>query len=361
MDRKFGEWYSLVDPNADHSRNKSRWEGVEAFSKSATAEDIIELSRVFFGYPALKSEFIETFQEPFLEIDSTFPLKNNNSILSVLAGASLASILKDRKNLSLKTAYAVTCPSFNYIRPNIIIPEIVDRSNEYLIKQSSVLRSAQDIKKMKSPAVLLEQLSAEIMNHINNASPPDAAEEMSAFLNKLSSTIDTVVTKVNSIITQQNLDREESDILWWAFGQYSRDLNEPIKDFDLLFSSLIAAKEISDLTRVLPGPFAFKAFISKFLAVFSENYNDQYPLKDFINSAPIEWRTEWFSEYQNSYSVNLCPVISAIVKSVDDPGSDDWYKAYINMLGLKNNIQLTPLAISSQLYYEIHFLRLLDE
>jgi len=132
MDRNFGQWYQLAEPNTDHTRNESRWRGVETFCKSASIEDIVELSRLFYNYPNLESEYRDTFQETFQNIDSTFPIEDNSYILSVLAGASLAFLLKgDNQELSLKAAYAIMCPSFQNLRKDIIIPDIVYRSNEY--------------------------------------------------------------------------------------------------------------------------------------------------------------------------------------------------------------------------------------
>ena len=200
MDRNFGQWYLLADANTDHMRNESRWRGVETFCKSASIEDIIELSRLFYNYPNLKSEFVDTFQATFQKIDSTFPIEDNNFILSVLAGASLAFFLKGgNQSLSLKAAYAITCPSFQNLRSNIIIPEIVNRSNEYLIKKSSSLRTAQNIKSIQSPKGVLNELSTKIINNMNESSLPEAAQEMSEYLNKLSSTLDRVVGNTNSI------------------------------------------------------------------------------------------------------------------------------------------------------------------
>ena len=59
----------------------------------------------------------------------------------------------------------------------------------------------------------------------------------------------------------QRLRQEESDILWWLFGEYSRDLEQHISELSLSASCIIVGKELADLILVFPGPIPAKTDI----------------------------------------------------------------------------------------------------
>lgn len=358
MERNFPQWYQLADPDGGHERINSRWRAVENLSKKAGHDDIIEFSRTFYGLANKDPKFIEDFQAEFQAVDSTFPIEGNEFGLLILAGAILNQIIKTgSRNLSLISAYAVTCPSFHSKRKEIPIPDIVRSSNEYLIKKSSNLRGPLDTKRIQSPASQLNTLADNISTKFKEPSPPEAAEDLSQFLKKLSSTLDKCVNAANIVQKQQNLDREESDILWWVLGQYSRDRNIPIKDFKLPFACLIAGKELADLTRILPGTFSAKAFIDKFLENFSSDLESPISLKDCVNNSNQIWKNDLISIYRSEEALDLCPIIFAISKSVEDSSKTGWNRFFKVTTRIDPAVTLNPVEFSFQLYQEILFLR----
>lgn len=61
-----------------------------------------------------------------------------------------------------------------------------------------------------------------------------------------------------------NILQEDSDILSWITGSWSKELEKPLtkgilpKDIALLL-----AKELADFVQVIPGPYAFEAFLKR--------------------------------------------------------------------------------------------------
>ena len=361
MERNFAQWYQLADPDADHERINSRWRAVENFSKKVDSNDIIECSRTFYGYVNKNPQFIDSFQAEFQAVDSTFPMDGNEFGLSILAGAILNHIIKTgSRNLPLISAYAIICPSFHSKREEIPIPDIVRSSNEYLIKKSSTLRGPLDTRRIQSPATQLNNLADNISTRLKESPSQEAAEDLSKFLKKLSSTLDKCVNSANNVQKQQNLDREESDILWWVLGQYSRDRNVPIKDSNLPFACLIAGKELADLTRILPGAFSAKAFIDKFLEYFSSDLESPISLKDCVNNSDQIWKNDLVSIYRSEEALDLCPMIFAISKSIEDPSKTGWNKLLKVTTRINPAATLNPVEFAFQLYQEILFLRSLE-
>jgi len=66
-------------------------------------------------------------------------------------------------------------------------------------------------------------------------------------------------------------------MLWWLVSEYSRDRNQSWKKVGLSATSIIAGKELADLTRIIPGPVAAAAFLDRIVRL-SDSAKSQIPL-----------------------------------------------------------------------------------
>src|SRR5437762_3321177 len=56
---------------------------------------------------------------------------------------------------------------------------------------------------------------------------------------------------------------EESNVLWWVFGESSRDRGRRWSEYSVGQTAVMAGKELADLTRMPPGPPASGALLDK--------------------------------------------------------------------------------------------------
>src|SRR5262249_50698182 len=84
---------------------------------------------------------------------------------------------------------------------------------------------------------------------------------------------------------------EEANMLWWLVSEFSRDQKESWKGVGLSATSIIAGKELADLTRVIPGPVAAAAFLDRIVR-FSDSSKSARPisLKEAVESTARSWR-----------------------------------------------------------------------
>src|SRR5262249_6592381 len=90
MHPDFADWYRRIeiDPKADELQK--RWQAIEAFHQKATATDLADATRVFFGMAPGSQGFLAKYRTEFKATDDAFPMRDNDAELQVLAGATLA-------------------------------------------------------------------------------------------------------------------------------------------------------------------------------------------------------------------------------------------------------------------------------
>jgi len=355
--RDFADWYRRVAIEPKGETLEKRWQAIEAFVESLDAADALELVRLFYARPSRDSGFIEKYRTTFKDTDPTFPMRDNDPELGVLAGVTLVHLLeKDAAELADVAALGMVCAACRGLRQDVPVPEIGDRARRYLLKRSSSLRASREV-----PAVTIPELElAEILDSLkkscqgNNLTvlaepiiPP--FEELQLAIRQLATSAEKAV---NHLTKLQQLWQEESDILWWLFGEYSRDLNRRMADLELPGVCLVAAKELADLTVVLPGPLAAKAFLDKVLRTVKRKLPNSTTLHEAVNAPTREWRSSWIRQDDIGPVEDLCPVLLAVRKSLETDGLDDWVPAFEKAAGIKVRQSIPPLDLAYQAYEE---------
>lgn len=93
MHTNFSEWFRATNMELPGEVLQKRWSGVENFEVSR--DEIISLAEVFFNFFDGKDVFLGAFRKAFQDADSSFRMRENNLELSVLAGATLVTVMED--------------------------------------------------------------------------------------------------------------------------------------------------------------------------------------------------------------------------------------------------------------------------
>jgi hypothetical protein len=160
----------------------------------------------------------------------------------------------------------------------------------------------------------------------------------------------------------EDLRQEESDILWWLFGERSRDLDVSFGELKVPAGCLIGAKEIADLTRVLPGSFGVEAYLYKMLRLAHPKLDTSVTLSDTVFACPQEWLKQLVTLQGLDGVADLCPVHLAAQKSVEASGKKTaWHVPFQTASGLKAAMKLTPIDLALQAYRERLFISALNQ
>lgn len=337
MHRLFADWYQVVTIESKGETLSKRWEGIEEVIKSLKANLALDIVRLFFKKHSKDSEFSTNFAEYFKKVDNTFLMRGNDLELQVLAGATIMSCLDTSQKDAMNIAYGVVCSDFQGLAPLVPIPEAIDYANKYLLEQSIKIRSRSEF----------TQIEAEIK-----------ADDLPSSMKQI---MDAANKRLESLSNSLQIQREESAILWWLFGEYSNDVKSRMADLGLPAASLIAGKELADLTLFVPGHLSSEAILDKMLRTVKADLTKTINLKDTINATPLTWRKQLLEEIDLSGIEDLCPILYAIGKSVETGDNNAWAVVFEKSTGLKAEAPISAVRLAMQILQESLFVELDNE
>lgn len=351
MNPDFADWYRRVqiEPKADEL--EKRWQAIEAFHGKATSSDLCDATRVFFGQAPKDEHFLPRYRAEFKVIDGAFPMRDNYAELQVLAGATLANHFGGGDERATMTALALVCGACDGAR-KAPVPEIVALARRSVRGQSSALRAAKKKVVISSPDLSEEYQT--LKTTLGTGGNLEALQgPLLDVLLPLTHAVIAVTTWARRAGIAEDLRQEESDILWWLFGERSRDLEVPFSELKNPSGCIIGAKEIADLTRILPGPFGVEAYLHKMLSLAHTKLDGTVTLSDAVVACPLEWQRQFVALAGLGSVVDLCPVHLAVQKSVEGGGKKTvWPVQFYTVSGLKANMKLRPVDLSLQAYHE---------
>ena len=316
MHTDFSEWFRAANLAPTHEDLQKRWVGVDAFEVGRS--EVVSLVEIFFGnfddkYVS-KTLFLDKFRKVFQEADSSFRIRDNNLELSVLAGATLVTVMEEApSNMGDFAALALVGCAAQNLRKTPCVAEIPERAAQYLARRS----------------INREQLN------------PDETSELDE-------------TQIGMKQLRRDLDviAEESNVLWWVFGETSRDTKNHWSECSVLQTSLMAGKELADLTRISPGPAAAGAILDRVLKFTKSKPPSQIVVKDAIADISLEWRQKFTKDCYLDVLENLTPVSQGIKLSVDFAAGDAWLQSFAASTKIQRGGKIAPSLLAYQIYLE---------
>jgi hypothetical protein len=298
------------------------WTGVEEFDPKEG--DMVTLTKFFFGLERPNEAFLETFRKPFQAADITFPMQNNDEELRVLAGAKLVDVIeRGSAKLAMVAALCLVSASFQNLRKGARVPAI--------------------------PGIAASHLNSLT---VNRAKAPDEPSDLCTALTAVGEPYDQLADEFAQVQRELAVVSEESNMLWWLFSETSRDLNKQWSVLTLPAAAIIAGKELADLTRLLPGPLAAAAFLSKIIRFAKAKLPATIAIKEAINDSPLDWRQKHVGTTWESELDAVIPLHAGIKKSIGSPEKETWVPAFITATGVATGAKLPPDLLSYQMFIE---------
>jgi len=338
------DWYRLVKLQPDSETLNKRTAAIEKYHKSLSSQTILNLVKLIFDPSLVEKSFIEELGNIFRETDDVFPLIKNTLELQVLSTVTLASFLeKEPSDLADIAAYSLVC-AYWQTSHKVPVPDLLTIAENYLRDEALRVRETDQAVTVRAPKIELEDTSY--------------AENDKKLIELTSKVVNSINSANKSI--KKNFDKlmEESNILWWLLGEYSNDLMTKLSDLQPFSVCIVAAKELADLTRFIPGSISAKHILEKAIQSSLRDV-DEILLKDAINSCDPQWKENFRKQSNDKIEPMMHPVIFGLIKSLDTNGKDAWLTAFSKESGRKKKLSVKPIAISDQLYRECLLLRCL--
>jgi hypothetical protein len=306
----FTDWHREANIEPNDETSPKHWKVIEEYTPEA--KEIISLARFFYGFHDPDTISLNGFGTALQDADTKFSMQRDTLLLSVLSGAELIDVIEqhDDQQLSILAALCLLCGAAQGARKSIPVPSMVKTSARYIENVAS---------KRASNAIVSEEPEND--------------------------------SKLRKLESELNIVAEETNILWWLISEYSRDRAVSWKTLKLQAASIIAGKELADLTRVIPGPVAATAFLDRIMR-FSDSRNSKKNIKVMhaIESTPLEWRKHYPLEHTDL--VDLMPIGQGLKLSLTIADGDDWSGVFQKGTVIEANSEMKPMVLAYQVFLE---------
>lgn len=342
---QFADLYFRVFAEAKNEQLEKRWQGIEEYCGQEEV-DIYNLVKMAYSLNAtdeFKNKFITIFQNIDISFQTSFAKEQ-----SFLASICLMKLMKE-SDFSLEIALAVMCLS--KYNGEIFVPELEERAYKIFGETSAGIREQsakyRECSTVDSDKLIesLEELTALNQNHI---------VELSNALKEIVKNIKIINQNQDQNRENINILQEDSDILSWITGSWSNELEKQITNKILQKDiALILAKELADFVQVIPGPYAFEAFLKKMLDNCRKE-EKKYSLVTMVDSIDDEHKSSILScYYLDDAKQENTPILFSIKCALDARQPDVWKSVAVNKLSI--NIESTKyetLEWAKLLYFE---------
>ena len=369
MHEVFADWYAKADREPTAERLHSRSDGVEEFNKTATLGTCLDLLR-FLSQPEHKSTSLEALRHTLKTKDTTFLLRDNDVELRVLATISLILAIENSTQLSVAASLAVQAVSVQGTKElGPLGADLIETALRYLTTQGHRLRTQPAVTKYPKWKVPTHNVA-------EFAFPSDGqdddwweqnAQALSTHIGTLQTAMKRLAAPFAAIAkTQESLVEasrfttvlgEECSMLWWLFGQHSRDLETPFTSLPPDSLSLFFGKDLADLTCLIPGSQSIPAVMHKAFIQAGVDAVEEIELNTLVDRAPWNWRSSWVKEPDIGELQGIGQCLPAIAASVEVGEGGDWQELVNRRDGVDPGARLARLDWARLCYCECLLLR----
>ena len=369
MHEAFADWYAKADREPTAERLQYRSDGVETFNKTTTLRTLLDLLR-YLKQPGHESTALESLRSRLKAKDKTFLLRDNDVELRVMATISIILAIENNSPVSVGASVAVQIASLQGTKElGPLSNDLIETALRFLTTRGRQLRAEPELlgqPEWKVPEFTFGKL----------VSPPDSADAdhlqesvqvlyehvgtLHTALRGLARPFTEIAKTQKALVTASHFNTvldEECSMLWWIFGEYSRDLETPFVSLPPESLSLFFGKDLADLTRLIPGPQSILALMHKAFTQAAVDAVKEIDLKAIVDHAPWEWRFRWLKEKDVSELRGLGQCIPAIAASIEVGEGGAWQELVTRRDGVYPEARLTGLDWAKLCYAECLLLR----
>jgi hypothetical protein len=355
MHEEFAGWYASLSLGEDTAQVEGRWKAVDALVKEASKTTLELLVRLVFRMKPqqMSAPDVATLRAKFAG-ETTPP---GDEELVVLAGAALACAMRptdDNSVLAATMVAAAACGGLRKLELPMDLIGISDRANR-VNAETSRRRPPLDVG--KPVATALDK--AEVALAVKHATDGNPAAGIQALANSIGKVIVTVARRQAAVEEAfQNYTRlqdEELDLLWWLQGSYSSGLEKDFNDIPHAHRPLGIARELAALTKVLPGPTALHALLTRTGVAEAPKMT----IVAAVQGMPGNWLDASIEDLEGENITALTtPILFALSRRKELEGAEGWATAWSKLTLLDEGAELEPMDLAEAAYREFILARL---
>jgi hypothetical protein len=349
LEDKFSEWYSIAVPNFTPQQAAARLQAVAVLKQGLKSNNVRSLVRLFYGMP-VGDTYLQSFRKVLKDKDGTY-VSNDMAELSIVAGGVIYSAVAEPDSIADAASLAVSCMEAAGLREKRRLDDVVNRCKAYLVEESVRVRDSENqISEFpyKSFAVAIAKFKSSYTDpEAFGAAVDDHLLKLNAALKEYTKAVDETISRM------ERRRREESNILYWLFGQTTTTDRIPYSGLDKKVACLAAAVDLAKLTEDLPGPIGARSFIQRLIESASGKAPASTSISDCVTATDEGRRSTLLEGYDSQEDSLFAPISFALAKANESGGDTSWQSAFKNRTELDPTKKMRPADLSELFYSEI--------
>lgn len=338
----------------DAALTDMRRKGIEGHVEAVTKSDLALLAKLAFRLnPQMGSPEVAALRQA-LAGDATQP--GDDELIMLSASALAAAMDSDADRIAALAATVVSSTSCTGLRELKQPMDLIGMAENVLRRLSETARRRPSMEQIKLIAPTVDKNDEALIQAVNTGVLLNVAQALAVTTNKAISAIARRQREFEAAVQKYvNIQDEELDILWWLEGGHSFDLSLDFSKVAAEHLPLAIARELGNLTKVLPGPPALSSLLSR------TGLLDAPPqsIPEVVQGMPQEWLNKAVDGLPNDgISAALTPILFAMQRRHEVHGKDDWIAAWGTTTGLPREAVLSPIQFAAAAYREFSLARL---
>ena len=335
-----------LSPTADILEKRRK--AVERIVSEIVQEQLLDLVEAYYGY---MENDLSWFRDKLAEEDESFSIVNNERECRVLSAIIIGQLVEQGNAKAILAVVAGNLAGKRTPKDGLwLVPHASDALNRLAVSE----RQPPQID-AKVSSTFQQKLPDEI-NSIVQGDWPAFLEGMLKIRNESQTSMRTMASQTSNVVramySQIRFQREESQMLWWIFSGHSRALARSFASFTSSQAAMVAAVDLATLTTVSEiGPVAAPAMLERVINLAKRPKGRAWcRLDETIDSLAREdlQRLEIVPE---TVPERIAPLTEAI-ELARTIGLGAWHTRFAESTGVQASIELQPLELAQQLYFE---------
>jgi len=336
----FPEWYKSVEISLSETLVENRLSAINEFVDEEDIKLWLDIVRLALGLKIENQDSLSQIVDKFKSYDIAFPILNNDNVIRVLAQISLCFLFENATLFSQIVSRAVISSSF-----------FSENASEIPFTTYAQQNLSKVIVDESFDAAEIAELLSDRQLELENDEDEEETVTHADHLN--------LIKTANYFLQENKSLKDEINVLWWLFGQYSTLYNSYFSEVGSSKMTLAAAEELFTLSSN-NSVLSANHILHKVLLLA----NNQKPLKPIslasvIVDTDLDIKNKLIS-YDNLG--DLTPILLALSLSKEFGDAKLWQAAFKNRNSNFDAARtFTPQEIANQIYNEITFVEYAKE
>lgn len=354
MKDQFSSWYASMSFQQDAALTEKRWTAIEGHVEGVAKSDLALLAKLAFRLKAQMGSSEVAALRQSLAGEAAQP--GDDELILLSASALAVAMDSDEDCIAALAATVVSSMSCSGLRELKQPMDLVGMADNVLRQLSETARRRPSLEQVKLVTPTVDKNDDALVQAANSGVLLSVAQALATTTNRAISAIARRQREFEAAVQKYvNIQDEELDILWWLEGGHSFDLSLDFSKVTAGHLPLAIARELGNLTKVLPGPPALSSLLSRTGLLHAPLQS----IPDVVQGMPQEWLNKAVDELPNDgISAHLTPILFAMQRRHEVHGKDDWIAAWTTTTGLPCEPLLSPIQIAAAAYREFSLTRL---